>query len=122
MAGTGRLHRRTGGEYRAKTEARKSVKCRQVTGSALVATCGENGLARRRAKTVLEDLFDVVSVGVMRGERVALEDRKDVHQEEAGAQRARWEEIPDRSMITIRREAGDPGPRFISARHSKNQR
>jgi DNA-binding protein HU-beta len=32
----------------------------------------KNGLVRKEVKQVLEDLFDMVEVGVMRGERVAL--------------------------------------------------
>jgi len=58
----------------AKTEARKAVRMPdKLTGSALVGYLAEkNGLAKKAAKQVLEDLFDAVSTGVMRGERVAL--------------------------------------------------
>ena len=58
----------------AKTEAKKAVKTpEKLTGASLVSYIAEkSGLAKKDAKQVIEDLFDVVSVGVMRGERVAM--------------------------------------------------
>jgi nucleoid DNA-binding protein len=45
----------------------------KLTSVSLIGYLAEkNGLARKEVKQVIEDLFEIVSVGVMRGERVAL--------------------------------------------------
>jgi nucleoid DNA-binding protein len=45
----------------------------KLTGTSMVGYLAEkNGLARKDAKQVMEDLFDLVAAGVMRGERVAI--------------------------------------------------
>ena len=45
----------------------------KLTGSSVVGyLAAKCGLARKDAKAVVEELFDLVAVGVMRGERVAL--------------------------------------------------
>jgi len=45
----------------------------KLTGSSVVGyLAAKCGLARKDAKAVVEELFDLVGVGVMRGERVAL--------------------------------------------------
>ncbi|MCX7039349.1 MAG: HU family DNA-binding protein [Spirochaetes bacterium] len=58
----------------AKTQAKKAVRMPdKLTGNSLVGYLAEgNGLARKDVKKVLEDLFEAVTTGVMRGERVAL--------------------------------------------------
>jgi nucleoid DNA-binding protein len=59
----------------ATTPAKKTaVKApEKLTGNSLIGYLAEkNSLTRRDIKQVLEDLFDVVGTGVMRGERVAL--------------------------------------------------
>ncbi len=58
----------------AKTQANRQTKMpEKLTGSSLVGYLAEkNGLARKDVKQVVEDLFDVVAAGVMRGERVAI--------------------------------------------------
>ncbi|HVP18627.1 MAG TPA: HU family DNA-binding protein [Spirochaetia bacterium] len=45
----------------------------KLTGASMIGYLAEkNGLARKDAKQVMEDLFDLVAAGVMRGERVAI--------------------------------------------------
>jgi len=45
----------------------------KFTSTSLIDYIAEkNGLVRKEVKQILEDLFEVVGVGVMRGERVAL--------------------------------------------------
>ena len=45
----------------------------KLTGASMIGYLAEkNGLARKEAKQVMEDLFDLVAAGVMRGERVAI--------------------------------------------------
>ena len=45
----------------------------KLTGTSLVGYLAEkNGLARKDAKQVMEDIFELVAAGVMRGERVAI--------------------------------------------------
>jgi DNA-binding protein HU-beta len=58
----------------AKKVAVKAVKAPdKLTGAAMIGYLAEkSGLARKDVKQVLEDLFEVVGTGVMRGERVAL--------------------------------------------------
>jgi nucleoid DNA-binding protein len=59
----------------ATTPAKKAaVKApEKLTGNSLIGYLAEkNGVTRKDIKQVLEDLFDVVGTGVMRGERVAL--------------------------------------------------
>lgn len=58
----------------AKIQANKQVKMpEKLTGSALVGYLAEkNGLARKEVKQVVEDLFEAVAAGVLRGERVAI--------------------------------------------------
>ncbi len=53
----------------AKAQVKKTAAVKvpeKLTGSSVV------GLARKDAKVVVEELFDLVAVGVMRGERVAI--------------------------------------------------
>jgi DNA-binding protein HU-beta len=59
----------------ATTPAKKTaVKApEKLTGTSLIGYLAEkNGLARKDIKQVLEDLFEIVGTGVMRGERVAI--------------------------------------------------
>ena len=59
----------------AKTQAKRpSVKVpEKLTNASMVNYLAElNVLSRREAKQVLEDFFELISVGVMRGDRVAL--------------------------------------------------
>ena len=59
----------------ATTPAKKTaVKVpEKLTGSSLVGYLAEkNGLSRKDIKQVLEDLYEIVGTGVMRGERVAI--------------------------------------------------
>ena len=58
----------------AKTPVKKApVVPDKLTGASMVGYLAEkNGLARKDAKQVMEDLFDLVAAGVMRGERVAV--------------------------------------------------
>ncbi len=59
----------------AKTEAKKgSVKVpEKLTGNSIVGFLADkNGLARKDVKQVVEDMFDLIATGVMRGERVAI--------------------------------------------------
>ena len=59
----------------AKAPAKKTaVKApEKLTGSSMIGYLAEkNGLSRKDAKQVMEDLLDLVGIGVMRGERVTL--------------------------------------------------
>jgi len=59
----------------AKTPAKKaSIKApEKLTSASLVGYLAEkNGLVRKDVKQVLEDLFELIEMGVMRGERVAI--------------------------------------------------
>ena len=60
----------------AKTPAVKKAPPKvpdKLTGVSLVGYLAEkNGLARKDAKQVMEDIFELVATGVMRGERVAI--------------------------------------------------
>ena len=58
----------------AKKVAAKAVKVpEKLTGAAMIGYLSEkSGLARKEVKQVMEDLFEIVGTGVMRGERVAL--------------------------------------------------
>jgi len=59
----------------AKAAAKKAVTRvpDKLTSAAIVEYLAEkNNLVRKEVKQVLEDLFEVVGAGVMRGERVAL--------------------------------------------------
>ena len=60
----------------AKTPAVKKASPKvpdKLTGASLVGYLAEkNGLARKDAKQVLEDIFELVATGAMRGERVAI--------------------------------------------------
>ena len=59
----------------AKTPAKKvatKVPDKLTNASLVNYLAGKNGLVRKEVKQVLEDLFEIVGVGVMRGERVAL--------------------------------------------------
>ncbi len=45
----------------------------KLTGASMIGYLAEkNGLARKDARQVMEDLFELVSTGVIRGERVAI--------------------------------------------------
>lgn len=45
----------------------------KLTGASMIGYLSEkNGLARKQAKQVMEDVFECVATGVMRGERVAM--------------------------------------------------
>ena len=65
-----------GGEDSGKStsEEGRDVKVpEKLTGASMIGYLAEkNGLARKDVKQVMEDLFEVVGTGVMRGERVAL--------------------------------------------------
>ena len=58
----------------AKTPAKKAVRMPdKLTGNSLVGYLAESsGLARKDVKQVVENLYEAVTVGVMRGERVAI--------------------------------------------------
>ena len=59
----------------AKTPARKAatkVPNKLTSASLIDYLAQKNGLVRKEVKHVLEDLFEIVGVGVMRGERVGL--------------------------------------------------
>ena len=60
----------------AKTPAVKKTSPKmpdKLTGASMIGYLSEkNGLARKEAKEVMEDIFECVATGVMRGERVAL--------------------------------------------------
>jgi integration host factor subunit alpha len=60
----------------AKAQVKKTAAVKvpdKLTGSSVVGyLAAKCGLARKDAKVVVEELFDLVAVGVMRGERVAL--------------------------------------------------
>jgi nucleoid DNA-binding protein len=60
----------------AKTPVKKAAPPKvpeKLTGASMIGYLAEkNGLARKDAKQVMEDLFDLVAAGVMRGERVAI--------------------------------------------------
>jgi nucleoid DNA-binding protein len=60
----------------AKTPAVKKAPPKvpdKLTGASLVGYLAEkNGLARKEAKQVMEDIFELVAAGVMRGERVTV--------------------------------------------------
>ncbi len=59
----------------AKTEAKKTnVKFPdKITGTTMVSYLAEkNGLVKKDVKQVIEDLFELIEAGVMRGERVGI--------------------------------------------------
>jgi nucleoid DNA-binding protein len=58
----------------AKIQANRQAKMpEKLTGSSLVGYLAEkNGLARKDVRQAVEDLFEAVSAGVLRGERVAI--------------------------------------------------
>jgi DNA-binding protein HU-beta len=59
----------------AKTQAKKigAKMPDKITGSSMVGyLAGKNGIARKDVKQVVEDLFELLAAGVMRGERVAI--------------------------------------------------
>ncbi len=59
----------------AKAPAKKTanrVPDKLTSASVIEYLAEKNGLVRKNVKQVLEDLFEVISAGVMRGERVAL--------------------------------------------------
>ncbi len=60
----------------AKTPVKKAAAAKlpdKLTGASMIGYLAEkNGLARKDAKQVMEDLFELVATGVMRGERVAI--------------------------------------------------
>jgi nucleoid DNA-binding protein len=63
------------GKTVAKAPAKKAaVKApEKLTGASMIGYLAEkNGLSRKDAKQVMEDLLELVGIGVMRGERVAL--------------------------------------------------
>jgi nucleoid DNA-binding protein len=66
-------------EWEGKTVAKAPVKKAatkvpdKLTSASLIGYLSEkNGLGRKDVKQVLEDLFEIVGAGVMRGERVAI--------------------------------------------------
>jgi nucleoid DNA-binding protein len=64
-----------GGETVAKAKVKKAAAKMpdKLTGSSVVGyLAAKCGLVRKDAKAVVEELFDLVTVGVMRGERVAI--------------------------------------------------
>ncbi len=59
----------------AKAPAKKAivkVPDKLTSASMIGYIADKSGLARKEAKQLLEDLFELISTGVMRGERVAL--------------------------------------------------
>lgn len=59
----------------AKTPAKRAankVPDKLTSASLIDYLAGKNSLVRKNVKQILEDLFEVVGAGVMRGERVAL--------------------------------------------------
>lgn len=64
------------GKTVAKAPAKKTAAAKvpeKLTSASMIGYLAEkNGLARKEVKQVLEDLFEVVGTGVMRGERVAI--------------------------------------------------
>ena len=64
------------GKTVAKAPAKKAAAVKapeKLTSASMIGYLAEkNGLARKDVKQVLEDLFEIVGTGVMRGERVAL--------------------------------------------------
>jgi nucleoid DNA-binding protein len=60
----------------AKAPVKKTTAAKvpdKLTGASIIGYLAEkNGIARKDAKMVLEDLFELIGQGVMRGERVAL--------------------------------------------------
>ena len=58
----------------AKVAVKAAVKApEKLTGTSMIGYLADkNGLSRKDAKQVMEDLLDLVGIGVMRGERVAL--------------------------------------------------
>ena len=64
------------GKTVAKAPVKKTTAAKvpdKLTGASIVGYLAEkNGIARKDAKQVTEDLFDLIAQGVMRGERVAV--------------------------------------------------
>ncbi len=63
------------GEIMAKTPAKRAANKvpDKITSASMIEYLAEkNGLVRKNVKQVLEDLFEIIGAGVMRGERVAL--------------------------------------------------
>ena len=60
----------------AKAPAKKAAAVKspeKLTSASMIGYLAEkNGLARKEVKQVLEDLYEIVGYGVMRGERVAM--------------------------------------------------
>jgi len=60
----------------AKTAVKKAAPPKvpgKLTGASMIGYLAEkNGLARKEAKQVMEDLFELLAAGVMRGERVPI--------------------------------------------------
>jgi nucleoid DNA-binding protein len=60
----------------AKTQVKKAAPAKvpdKLTGSSVVGyLAAKSGLARKDIKAVVEELYELIGVGVMRGERVAI--------------------------------------------------
>jgi len=60
----------------AKAQVKKAVAVKapdKLTGSSVIGyLAAKSGMARKDAKAVVEELYDLVALGVMRGERVPL--------------------------------------------------
>jgi nucleoid DNA-binding protein len=65
-----------GGRTVAKAQVKKAVAVKapdKLTGSSVIGyLAAKSGMARKDAKAVVEELYDLVALGVMRGERVPL--------------------------------------------------
>ncbi len=100
----------------AKTETKKgSVKVpEKLTGNSLVGFLADkNGLARKDVKQVVEDMFDLIATGVMRGERVAIGKLGKAFIRVRPARKARQGRNPATGeMITIAAKPATKIPRF----------
>jgi DNA-binding protein HU-beta len=100
----------------AKTEAKKAnAKVPdKLTGNSIVAYLAEkNGLARKDVKLVVEDLFELIATGVMRGERVAIGKMGKAFIRIRPARKSRQGRNPlTGEMITIAAKPATKVPRF----------
>ncbi len=100
----------------AKTGAKKaSAKVpEKLTGNSVVGYLADkNGLARKDVKQVVEDMFDLIATGVMRGERVAIGKLGKAFIRVRPARKARQGRNPATGeMITIAAKPATKIPRF----------
>jgi DNA-binding protein HU-beta len=100
----------------AKTEAKKAnVKVpEKLTGNSLVGYLAEkNGLSKKDVKQVVEDLYELIATGVMRGERVAIGKMGKAFIRVRPARKSRQGRNPlTGEMITISAKPATKVPRF----------